>query len=96
MPLPPHRLFMPSSLPGPYLAQHHMCSPFDSAGRKLLIRHQQAAHPLRMGGHPGLRPFWLWLELGSRKLPLKIGCICARDWSRVYGGGSDSQQPAIV
>eukprot|EP00964_Phaeocystis_antarctica_P046539 scaffold26916_cov63-Phaeocystis_antarctica.AAC.2 len=43
-----------------------------------------------MGGHPGLRPFWLWLELGSRKLPLKIGCICARDWSRVYGGGSDN------
>ena len=43
---------------------------------------------MRMGGHPGLRPFWLWLELGSGKLPLKIGCMCARDWTRVYGGGS--------
>merc|ERR1712194_552739 len=35
--------------------------------RKLLVRRQQAAHPLRLGGHLGLR-LWLWLRLGSGKL----------------------------
>ena len=38
------------------------------AGRKLLVRRQQAAHPLRLGGHLGLRLRWLWLKLGSGKL----------------------------
>ena len=28
-----------------------------------------------MGGHLGLCLRWLWLELGSGKLPLKIGSI---------------------
>ena len=45
------------------------CTPFDSAVRKLLVRRQQAAHPLRVGGHLGLRLCWLWLELGSGDLP---------------------------
>ena len=85
----PRRRFTPSSVP-PWPASF-VCPPFDSAGRKRLVRHQQVVHPLRMGGHPGLRPFWLWLELGSGKLPLKIGgCMCARDWSRVYGCCSDN------
>ena len=35
---------------------------------KLLVRRQQAAHPLRLGGHLGLRLRWLWLRLGSGKL----------------------------
>ena len=47
------RRFMPSSLPGPYLAPHHMCSPFDSAQgasslsatNKLLIRCAWAGTP---------------------------------------------------
>ena len=34
----------------------------------LLVRRQQAAHPLRVGGHLGLRLRWLWLELGPRDL----------------------------
>eukprot|EP00964_Phaeocystis_antarctica_P004952 scaffold2698_cov48-Phaeocystis_antarctica.AAC.4 len=45
------------------------CPPFDSAVRKLLVRRQQAAHPLRVGGHLGLCLRWLWLELGSGDLP---------------------------
>ena len=39
------------------------------AERKLLVRRQQAAHPLRLGGHLGLRLCWLWFELGFGKLP---------------------------
>ena len=35
-----------------------------SAGRNLLVRRQQAAHPLRVGGHLGLRLCWLCLKLG--------------------------------
>eukprot|EP00964_Phaeocystis_antarctica_P081861 scaffold51258_cov58-Phaeocystis_antarctica.AAC.1 len=31
------------------------CPRFDSAVRKLLVRRQQADHPLRMGEHLGLR-----------------------------------------
>ena len=54
--------------------------PCDSAGRKLLVQRQQTAHPLRVEGHLGLRLGWLWLELGSGKLPrLKIGCISQLD-----------------
>eukprot|EP00964_Phaeocystis_antarctica_P074520 scaffold45832_cov54-Phaeocystis_antarctica.AAC.1 len=59
----PHTL----SPPGPHHSPHRM-PPFDSAGRKLLVRRQQAAHPLRVGGHRGLRLCWPWLELGSGKL----------------------------
>ena len=39
-----------------------------SAGRNLLVRRQQAAHPLRLGGHLGRHLRWLWLELGPRDL----------------------------
>ena len=52
------------------LTPHRMCPPFDSAERKLLVRRQQAAHPLRVGGHLGLH-FPLWLELGSGDLRLR-------------------------
>ena len=45
--------------------------PCDSAARTLPLRRQQAAHPLRVGGHPRLRLRGLWLELGAGKLPLK-------------------------
>ena len=38
-----------------------VCFPFDSAGRKLLVQRQQAAHRLRVGEHHGLPPS---LELG--------------------------------
>ena len=48
--------------PGP----HH--PPFDSAERERLVQRQQAAHPLRLGEHLGLRLGWLWLELGSGDL----------------------------
>ena len=51
------------------LTPHRACPPIDSAGRKLLVERQQAAHPLRLGGHLGLRFRWLWLELGSGDLP---------------------------
>ena len=60
--------------------------PCDSAGRKLPLRRQQAAHPLRVGGHPRLRLRWLWLELGAGKLPLKPSPRCACGRGRVYGG----------
>ena len=56
----PHTL----SPPGPHHTPRLVCPPFDSAGRSLVQR-QQAAHPLRVGGHLGLH---LWLELGSGKL----------------------------
>eukprot|EP00964_Phaeocystis_antarctica_P144548 scaffold110353_cov67-Phaeocystis_antarctica.AAC.4 len=89
MPLPPPSLHaLPSPRPTSRLASY--VPSLRSAGRKRLVRRQQAVHPLRMGGHPGLRPFWLWLELGSGKLPLTTGRMCARDWSRVYGGCSDN------
>ena len=53
--------------------------PFDSAVRNRPVRRQQAAHPLRVGGHLGLRLCWLRLDLGSGRLRVKIGCMCARD-----------------
>ena len=58
------------------------CPPFDSAGRKLLVRRQQAAHPLRVGGHLGLRLRWLWLELGTRKLRVRSDQLecCSNDF----------------
>ena len=59
---------MPFPPPGPRTSPRIACPPFDSAERQLLVRRQQAAHPLRMGGHLGLRLCWLWLELGSGKL----------------------------
>eukprot|EP00964_Phaeocystis_antarctica_P021386 scaffold11859_cov62-Phaeocystis_antarctica.AAC.1 len=40
-----------------------------SAEHTLLVQRQQAAHPLRVGGHFGLRLRWLWPKLGSGKLP---------------------------
>ena len=63
--------------------------PCDSAGRTLPLRRQQAAHPLRVGGHPGLRLRlrWLWLELGEPgKLRLKPSPRCACGRGRVHGG----------
>ena len=53
------------------LTARRMCPLFDSAERKLPVRRQQAAHPLRVGGHLGLRLRWLWLELGSGDLRLR-------------------------
>eukprot|EP00964_Phaeocystis_antarctica_P010139 scaffold5552_cov52-Phaeocystis_antarctica.AAC.4 len=55
------------------------CPPCDSAGRKLPVHRQQAAHPLRVGGHLGLP---LRLELGSGKLLAELSplYIEVRDW----------------
>ena len=50
------------------------------------VRRQQAAHPLRVGGHPGLRLRWLWLRLGAGKLRLKPSPRCACGRGRVHGG----------
>ena len=36
-------------------APRFACSPFGSAGHELLVRREQAAHPLRLGGQPTLR-----------------------------------------
>ena len=65
--------------------------PVDSAVRKRLVRRQQAAHPLRVGGHLGLRLCWLWLELGSGRLPLKLEGVQQRtkdlgSWGATNGG----------
>merc|ERR1711935_873951 len=51
-------------------------------GRKLLVQRQQAAHPLRLGGHLGLRLRWLWLELGSGDLRLRSDRLecCSSDF----------------
>eukprot|EP00964_Phaeocystis_antarctica_P144878 scaffold110757_cov63-Phaeocystis_antarctica.AAC.1 len=69
---------LPGPPPSPHLASHRMPSPCDSAEHTLLVRRQQAPHPLRVGGHLGLRLRWLRLELGSRKLQVKIGSSVAR------------------
>ena len=56
-----------------------------SAGRKLPVRRQQAAHPLRVGGP--LR-ILVWLELGARKLLLKedrLECCSHRGYKREQG-----------
>ena len=47
------------------------CSLYDSAEQPHAVRRQQAAHPLRVGGHPRLRLRWLSLGLGAGKLQLK-------------------------
>ena len=54
--------------------------PCDSAVRKLPVHRQQAAHPLRVGGHPRFRLRGLWLELGAGKLPLieALTEVCVR------------------
>ena len=75
MPTLPPRTLSPATLPPPGT---HTSPPIIytppfrlSAGRKLLVRPQQAAHPLRVGGHRGLRLRWLWLGLGSGKLRVR-------------------------
>ena len=64
-----------------------VCLPFDSAVHTILVRRQQAAHPLRVGGHLGLRLCWLWPELGSGKLRDHI-----HDQGRPEGGGPGVQR----
>ena len=54
----------PPALPG-RTSYRTTCPPCDSADHTLLVQRQQAAHPLRVGGHLGLS---LRLELGSGKL----------------------------
>jgi len=56
-------------LPPSHTSLRTTCPSCDSAERKLPVQRQQAAHPLRVGGHLGLRLRWLWLELGSGDLP---------------------------
>ena len=51
---PPSPHTRPPLSPGPHLAPRPACPPFDLAGHTLLVRCQQAAHSLRMGGHLGL------------------------------------------
>jgi len=63
------RRLTPSRLPARTSPRFSCAPPFDSAVRKLLVRREQAAHPLRVGGHLGLRLRWLWLGLGFRELP---------------------------
>merc|ERR1712194_759834 len=50
--------------------------------RKFPVRRQQAAHPLRVDGHLGLRLRWLWLELGTGKLRLRSDRLecCSSDF----------------
>merc|ERR1712021_30622 len=50
--------------------------------RKFPVRRQQAAHPLRVDGHLGLRLRWLWLELGSGDLRLRSDRLecCSSDF----------------
>ena len=55
--------------------------PCDSAG-KLPLHRQQAAHPLRLGGHPRLCLRWIWLELGAGKLLLKPSPTKVCVWPR--------------
>ena len=54
-----------------------VCPPFDPAVRRLLVRRQQAADPLRVGGQLGLCLCWLRLELGFRKLPATVAAAAA-------------------
>eukprot|EP00964_Phaeocystis_antarctica_P112782 scaffold76891_cov58-Phaeocystis_antarctica.AAC.3 len=69
--------------PGLHLTTRRM----PSAVRILLVRRQQAAHPLRVDGHLGLRLCWLWAELGSGDLPGHI-----HDHGRPEGGGPGVQR----
>jgi hypothetical protein len=71
--------------PGTHLAPHYMHAPLSTpAGRKLLVRPQQAAHPLRVGGHRGLRLRWLWLGLGSGKLRVREARLESCSGSSLY------------
>ena len=64
--------------------------PFDSAGRKLLVRRQQAAHPLRVGGQRRLRLFWLWLVVG---IPGKLPAVALAATATAFAA-DDAAQPA--
>ena len=64
--LPTHTLRLDTS---PRNLFYYTRSPFRSAGRILLVRCQQVADPLRVGGHRGFRLCWLCLGLGSGVLP---------------------------
>ena len=75
-----------SRLPA-HTSYRSVCSPCDSAGRKLPVQRQQAAHPLRVGGHLGLRLRWVWLEMGSGDLPRHI-----QDHGLPEGGGPGVQR----
>ena len=76
-PPPPHTL----PPPGPHRMRPSLRL---GTGRKLLVRREQAAHPLRVGGQPGRRLRWLWLGLGSGKLPAHApatpALAAARPW----------------
>ena len=73
------RRLPPSNL---HLASHRMPSFRLSAAHILLVQRQQAAHPLRVGGHLGLRLCWLRLELGFGKLLAKLSPHRGeRDWA---------------
>ena len=62
--MPGLNLHLPDALPAPNFTPLHInMHPGDTR-----VRRQQTDHPLRVGGHPGLRLRWLWLELGSGKL----------------------------
>ena len=68
--------------PPGHTSYRSVCPPCDSAGRKLPVQRQQAAHPLRVGGHLGLRLCWLRLELGFGKLLAKLSPHRGeRDWA---------------
>ena len=67
--LPTHIHFALTLRPVYRTRPHYTRSPFRSAGRILLVRCQQVADPLRVGGHRGFRLCWLCLGLGSGVLP---------------------------
>ena len=74
------------------LQTHRNFPPSDLAGRKLPVRRQQAAHSLRVGGHPGLRLCWLWLELGSGKLRVREDRLeCCSSEFENHNNGSTSK-----
>ena len=75
-----------------YLAPHRKPCFRPSAEHPLLVRRQQAAHSLRVGGHPGLRLCWLWLELGSGKLRVREDRLeCCSSEFENHNNGSTSK-----
>ena len=75
MPTLPPRTLSPASRHA-HLAPHYIPAPLPTpAVRKLLVRHQQAAHPLRVGGHRGLR-LLCSLRLGHLAFD---GKLCVRE-----------------
>lgn len=87
----------PASVPRPPRTPrpaHIARSPFDLAGL-LPVRRQQTAHPLRMGGHPGLRQRSTSLrrDLGSGKLPVRIGSACVHGETRCQPRGACVKPP---